>query len=162
MEGQKQQNFQECSHLEIEDHYSQSTDTLNDLMMMQKSIQEDVYGYDFESMKETLGQLKQFCDMNYHADQDEWREFFNALGGVHSHGSAIWKPWKSAHEEAKNKKFSDLTPEELKELQMEVVDRWHFLFNITLAVGLDAKTLFNYYVAKNKHNIERQQRPGGY
>ena len=159
---QNPQNFQECAHLEIEDHFSTSKNTLDDLLTMQKNIQEQVYGYNFEQVRETLGSLKAFCDFNYHADQDEWREFFNALGGIHSHGSAVWKPWKSKHKEALEKKFVDLTPEELKELQMEVVDRWHFLFNISIAVGLDAKTLFNYYVAKNKHNIERQQRPGGY
>lgn len=157
-----EETYQNCSHLNIEDDYSQSKDTLGDLFKLQQSIQEDVYGYDFSKIRDTLGSLKQFCDMNYHADMDEWREFYNALGGVDSHSSAIWKPWKSKHTEALNKKFTDLSDNELKELHMEIVDRLHFFLNIAIATGMDSKLLYNYYVAKNKHNIERQNKPGGY
>lgn len=155
-------NQQVCAHLEIEDFYSSSKDTLGDLMALQKDIQEKVYGYDFDQVQSTLGTVKEFIDWNYAADQDEWRELYNALGGVDSHGSAVWKPWKSKHKEALAKKFSQLSESEKKELHMEIVDRFHFFLNICLATGLDAKTLFNYYYAKNKENRERQKRVGGY
>jgi hypothetical protein len=155
-------NQQVCSHLEIEDFYSSSKDTLGDLMELQKEIQEKVYGYDFEHVQSTLGTVKEFIDWNYAADQDEWRELYNALGGVDSHGSAVWKPWKTKHKEALAKPFADLSESEKKELHMEIVDRFHFFLNICLATGLDTKTLFNYYYAKNKENRERQKRAGGY
>lgn len=160
--SKEKQNQQVCAHLEVEDFYTTSKDTLGDLMELQKDIQEKVYGYDFAHVQSTLGTVKEFIDWNYAADQDEWRELYNALGGVDSHGSAVWKPWKSRHKEALAKPFSELSESEKKELHMEIVDRFHFFLNICLATGLDAKTLFNYYYAKNKENRERQKRVGGY
>jgi len=152
------ENFQQCSHLEIGDDFSKSTNTLSDLMTLQKNIQENVYGYNFESIQETVGSVKTFVDWNYAAIQDEFREFYNALGGVHSHGAASWKPWKSAHKECLAKPFSDLTEEEKKELHMEGIDILHFVFNIFLATGMTPEMVFNYYLAKNKENIARQSK----
>lgn len=66
-------NFQECAHLEVEDIFSNSENTLYDLYNLQKDIQETVYGYNFEKMREApLNEMREFFDWNYHAIQDEF------------------------------------------------------------------------------------------
>jgi hypothetical protein len=54
-------------------------------------------------------------------------------------------------------KVSDLSPEDVKELKMELVDIQHFLFNMMVSVGMTADELYNYYLSKNKENIRRQE-----
>lgn len=147
----------QCRNLEIKEKYDNSKECLSVLMNLQKSIQEDVYGYNFDEMRKRLGDVKIFIDWNESALQDELREMYEALGGVDTHASAIWKPWKSKYDEAQEKRFEDLTSEELKELQMELVDIQHFVFNIMLACGMTPELLYEYYVAKNKENIRRQE-----
>lgn len=157
-------NFQECAQLEVEDLYSQSKgDTLGEIMNLQKDIQETVYGYDFTNLQHgKLKDLKSFIDWNEEAIRDEQREFANALGGIHTLGMALWKPWKSKHKEAGERSLKDLTPEELLELKYEWIDQLHFFINIGLSIGLNEKEVYNLYFAKNKHNRERQNKPGGY
>ena len=60
------------------------------------------------------------------------------------------------------RKFSDLTEEELKELHFEWIDKLRFILNEAIAIGLTPEKITDYYIAKNKHNVERQNRPGGY
>jgi hypothetical protein len=36
------------------------------------------------------------------------------------------------------------------------------MMNEAIAIGLTPEMITNYYVAKNKHNVERQKRVGGY
>jgi hypothetical protein len=151
----------ECKDLHVEDLYSKSSNTLEDLYNLQKDIQENVYGYNFEAMREMdLLSFRQFFDWNYHAIQDELRETFDALGGIKDGvGNAVWKPWKSDHtHKAPHMKFSDMSPNDLKELKMELIDIQHFLFNMMLAVGMTPDELFNYYFSKNKENRNRQKR----
>lgn len=150
-----------CAHLEVEDVFTESPNTLADLYNLQKDIQENVYGYNFEELRnKPLNEFRQFFDWNYHAIQDELRETFDALGGIKDGiGNGVWKPWKkSYHEEAPNMTFNDLSDTDKKELQMELIDIQHFLFNMMLASGLDPKDLMNMYFAKNKENRERQKR----
>ena len=52
--------------------------------------------------------------------------------------------------------------DELKELRYEWIDKLHFMMNEAIAIGLTPEMITNYYVAKNKHNVERQNRIGGY
>jgi len=54
--------------------------------------------------------------------------------------------------------FNDLSDSDKKELQMELIDIQHFLFNMMLAAGLNPQDLMNMYFAKNKENRERQKR----
>jgi hypothetical protein len=158
-------NFQQCADLEVNNNYQElrekGGDALSLIFTMQKSIQEDVYGYDFTKIQSSIGDLKSFIDWNEEAIRDEDREMQNALTGIHTY-PGCWKPWKSKHKEAMSRSLSDLTEEELKELHYEWIDKLHFMFNEAIAIGLTPETITNYYVAKNKHNIERQQRPGGY
>lgn len=150
-----------CAHLEVEDVFTESANTLADLYNLQKDIQENVYGYNFEDLRgKSLSEFRQFFDWNYHAIQDELRETFDALGGIKDGiGNAVWKPWKKAyHEKAPEMTFNDLSDSDKKELQMELIDIQHFLFNMMLAAGLTPQDLMNMYFAKNKENRERQKR----
>jgi len=152
-----------CSHLEIEDLYSQlghnttRLDSLGQILKMQKNTQELLYGYNFQDMN--IGEVVEFLHMNNHAFQDEVHEMFDALGGIKDgNGNAAWKPWKAKHQETKAMKLTDLSKNDLKELHMEFVDMLHFFMNYAIALNLDAKTIFNYYFAKNKENHDRQER----
>lgn len=152
-------NFQQCAHLEIPDIHSElgNVDTLTNLMDLQKNIQEQVYGYNFEELQNgPLSELKKFIDWNEEAIRDEQREFATALGGVHSHGNNLWKNWKSKHKEANAKSLKDLTQEELLELKYEMIDIFHFMFSISISIGLSGKEFFNMYHAKNLENKVRQ------
>ncbi len=158
MENPKQ-NFQECSHLLIEDAYSKSSDTLGDLMNLQKSIQENVYGYNFEEIQSSLKNLLEFWKWNSLAINSEMNEAFDALGGIKDGiGNAAWKPWKKDHAKINSMKLSDLSESDLKELKMETVDLQHFLYNLMLSIGMTPEELYNYYIAKNNENINRQKR----
>ncbi len=154
------ENFQECAHLEVEDVFSGSSNTLADLLNLQKDIQETVYGYNFTELQEgSLTKLREFFDWNYHAIQDELRETFAALGGVKDGvGNGVWKPWKKAYTAVvPNMSYSALSDGDKKELKMELIDIQHFLFNLMLAVGITPAELMNLYFAKNKHNRARQK-----
>lgn len=158
-------NFQQCAHLGVNNDYQdlreKGNDALELIYNMQKSIQEEVYGYNFEEIQSSIGKLKEFIDWNEEAIRDEDREMQNAITGIHTYPSC-WKPWKSKHKEAMARSLSDLTEEELKELRYEWIDKLHFMMNEAIAIGLTPEMITNYYVAKNKHNVERQKRAGGY
>lgn len=153
-------NFQQCAHLEVTNEYSKlrenGDDALNLIFNMQKSIQENVYGYDFNEIRSSIKNLKQYVDMNEEAYRDEDREMISALTGIHTYPNC-WKPWKSKHNEAMSRPLSALTEEELKELHMEWVDKLHFFMSEGIALGLTPELITNYYVSKNLHNIERQK-----
>lgn len=55
-----------------------------------------------------------------------------------------WKAWK------KNQVL------DVKKLQNEIIDVWHFLINISMASGLDEKSLFELFMKKNRINNKRQ------
>ena len=57
-------NFQECSHLLIEDGYKSSTDTLGDLFNLQRTIQTEVYNYDFSELMNNNSKLLEFWKWN--------------------------------------------------------------------------------------------------
>jgi hypothetical protein len=126
--------------------------------MLQKDIQENVYGYDFEDLrKQPIGIMKDFFMWNTHAQADEAHEAMDALGGIHDGiGNAVWKPWKAKHNTSMT--FNDLSERDKIELKMELIDELHFLFNKMHAVGMSTRELFNYYFSKNKENRERQKR----
>lgn len=154
-------NFQQCANLEVTDEYSvlreSGEDSLAFLFNMQKSIQEDVYGHNFSQIQSSIRSLKQFIDWNEEAIRDEDREFQAALTGIHTY-PGCWKPWKSKHNEAMSRPLSDLTEDELKELQYEWIDKLHFMLNEAIAIGLTPEKITNYYAAKNAENRDRQRR----
>lgn len=147
-----------CKDLEVKDLFSKSENTLHDLYNLQKDIQENVYGYDFEAMRKgSLEDFRRFFDWNYHAIQDELRETFDALGGIKDGiGNGVWKPWKKTHhEQLPTMTFEEMTEDDKKELKMELIDIQHFLFNMMLAAGMTSEELFNYYFSKNEENRRR-------
>jgi len=151
----------QCAHLKVDDEYlelkSNGKDALAFLFNMQKGIQEQIYGYDFDVIRSSIRSLKAFVDWNEEAIRDEDRELQDAITGIHSY-PRCWKPWKAKHDEAMNRSFSDLTKEEVIELQYEWIDKMHFMFNEAIAIGLTPELITNMYAAKNKENRERQVR----
>jgi len=146
-----------CSQLQIEDLYSKSTDTLGDIMALQKDTQETVYGFDFSNM--TLRDVMNFWHANSHAMVDEIHEATDALGGIKDgDGNAIWKYWKKAHSNYDNLKFSDLSPNDQLECKFEIVDMLHFFMNYAISIGMTPKEMYNMYMSKNQENRDRQLR----
>jgi hypothetical protein len=152
-------NFQECAHLDINNEYKELLDNGKDglafIYNMQKTIQEDVYKYDFDEIRSSIRNLKNFIDWNEEAIRDEDREMQAALTGIHTYPNC-WKPWKSKHNEAMERPFSALTEEELKELRYEWIDKLHFILNEAIALNITPDMIVNYYAAKNRENRNRQ------
>jgi len=55
-----------------------------------------------------------------------------------------WKWWKNPKEV------------DIKALQGEVIDLWHFLLSLSRVVGLTPQTIYETYIAKNAENHARQ------
>lgn len=157
--------YQVCADLEIGNHYQetrkQGQDALELIFNMQKSIQEDVYNYNWEEIRKTVGSLREFVNWNEEAIRDEYRELHQAITGIDSY-PGHWKPWKTKHHEAMSRSFDELTENEKKELRMEWIDILHFFMNQGIALGMTPEMITNYYVAKNARNIERQKQVNGY
>ena len=145
-----------CAELEIEDLYSQSTDTLGDILNLQSETQQTVYGYNFEEM--SLRELMEFWHMNNHALIDEIHEATDALGGIQDgDGNAIWKRWKKAYASFSDKKFSDLSSSDQLECKFEIIDMLHFFMNYAASIGMTPQEMYNMYMSKNQENRRRQQ-----
>ena len=56
-----------------------------------------------------------------------------------------WKDWRK-----------NCLPANDSYLKAEVADLWHFIINLTLYLGIDAKTLYKEFLKKNQKNNERQ------
>lgn len=147
----------ECKDLEIKDFYAGSTSHLADIMDHQKRMQEETYGIKFEEM--SISDIMKFWHVNTHAVIDEIHEMTDALGGIKDgSGNAVWKYWKKDHKKYESMKISDLSENDRKELFMEWIDILHFFMNYAASIGLDAKTVYNYYFAKAEENKQRQKR----
>lgn len=143
-----------CKDIKISDRQVLS-DMLQDIYHHQKYMQEKVYGYDYPNMN--LAELKDYLMMNNHALVDELHEMLDAVGGIEDGiGSAIWKPWKSDHPQAKIMDLSHLSEGDRKELLFEVADVLCFFMNIPIALGIEPKELYNVYMAKAQENKDRQ------
>lgn len=116
-------------------------DNLQYMMDCQRKFQ-GKFGQDFNNMsdKERTTFIKEHtlwvCD--------ELHEMIHELPWV--------KPW--------SQKYKDWDKEKLDTQwilsQEELIDAWHFLINITIALGLSSDDVFKMYKEKNKINIERQ------
>jgi hypothetical protein len=145
-----------CAELEIEDLYSQSIDTLGDILNLQSETQRTIYGYNFEEMN--LRELMEFWHMNNHALIDEIHEATDALGGIQDgDGNAIWKRWKKAYASFSDKKFSDLSSSDQLECKFEIIDMLHFFMNYAASIGMTPQEMYNMYMSKNQENRRRQQ-----
>ena len=145
-----------CAELEIEDLYSQSTDTLGDILNLQSETQRTIYGYNFEEM--SLRELMEFWHLNNHSLIDEIHEATDALGGIQDgDGNAIWKRWKKAYASFSDKKFSDLSSSDQLECKFEIIDMLHFFMNYAASIGMTPQEMYNMYMSKNQENRRRQQ-----
>ena len=116
---------------------------------------DDGYGSGIKELKPT----DQIIIVQKKGDVDEIHEMTDALGGIKDgSGNAVWKYWKKDFSSFDNKKVSDLSEDDKKELYMEWVDILHFFINYAASIGLDAKTAYNYYFAKAEENVQRQKR----
>ncbi len=153
-------------HLRVDDIYSekgftQDNDTFGDILNHQKEMQEQTYGFKYEDM--SIYDIAQFWLGNKHAEDDETNEMFDALGGINDGiGNGAWKWWKKSNQKGKEMKVSDLSERDKKELYMEFVDKLHFFMNFAASIGLDSKTIYNYYFTKAMENKDRQVRSGQY
>ena len=145
-----------CAELEIEDLYSQSTDTLGDILNLQSETQRTIYGYNFEEM--SLRELMEFWHLNNHSLIDEIHEATDALGGIRDgDGNAIWKRWKKAYDSFSDKKFSDLSSSDQLECKFEIIDMLHFFMNYAASIGMTPQEMYNMYMSNNQENRKRQQ-----
>lgn len=158
-----------CAKLEVKDLHSEVLndptlqnedgsypDTLGDILNLQAETQKNVYGYDFENM--SLRQIMDFWAMNTHAMIDEIHEATDALGGISSGGSAIWKRWKKDYSKYADMKFSDLSEDDQLECKFEIIDMLHFFMNYAASIGMTSQEMYNMYMSKNEENRARQKR----
>ena len=154
-----------CKDLFIRDFYSlegydSGTSSLDDLYSLQARTQKMYFNKQGKPhfSEFTIGDLVDYLMVNNHAIIDELHEMMDAVGGIKDGvGNAGWKPWKSANKEIRKQKLSDLSADDLKELKMEWIDFMHFAFNAGLAIGITSKEFYNYYMAKNAENHNRQK-----
>jgi hypothetical protein len=145
-----------CAELEIKDLYSESSDTLGEILELQADTQKNVYGYNFQDM--TLRDLMDFWHMNNHAMIDEIHEATDALGGIkQGGGNAIWKRWKQAYNSYTEIRFSDLSESDQLECKFEIVDMLHFFMNYAASIGMTSQEMYNMYMSKNEENRRRQE-----
>lgn len=146
-----------CADLNIEDLYSNSTDSLGDIIKVQKDTQENVYNFNFDTM--TLREIMDFWHINTHALIDEIHEATDALGGIKDgNGNAVWKYWKKDHPKYSNLKFSDLSESDQLECKFEIIDMLHFFMNYAISIGMTSQEMYNMFMSKNKENRDRQAR----
>lgn len=148
---------------EILEKRSNSANPLQDMLDMQNWLQSvlaeklpkhNIKPFDIE----TKGQLIKWLDGNFDAIMDEFRELKNAVGGMskgEKNASAVWKKWKSNHDELINERLDEMTEEDRLEMVMEFVDILHFIFNGMLALRISADDLYLLYHLKNYENYER-------
>lgn len=133
--------------------------TLEEMVSMQKNLQEKLMGPGFASKFNSLAHVAEFFMKNKHALEDEISETIDAIGGISSTvGPAAWKWWKKNHQLAHELTLEDLTAEDMLELKYEIVDQFHFFMNQMVKIGMTANELASMYVAKNKENFDRQER----
>ena len=146
----------QCSDLKVEDHYKNTKDTFGMIYNKQKELQERL-GMNYKDL--TLKEIAEMWMVNKHAMSDELNEMFDALGGINDGiGSAAWKYWKQDNKKASKMTIEDLSTDDLLELYYEWIDGLHFYMNFAIAIGMTSDQIVNLYMAKQKENINRQER----
>ena len=129
-----------CASLET-GVYATDGDKLEEMLSLQSRLQ-SLYGAHPDDM-DAIDRQRLIGNMTL-AATDELHEFLNRTP---------WKPWKVY----RSSDF-DPTPDELKEIKMELVDVLHFWMVLCLAFNMSADEIFGFYMAKNKENIDRLDR----
>tara|TARA_B100001093_G_scaffold458841_1_gene471546 strand:+ start:3686 stop:4150 length:465 start_codon:yes stop_codon:yes gene_type:complete len=146
----------QCADLEVKDHYSEGKDTFGMIYNKQRELQSRL-GLNYENL--TLKEIAEMWMVNKHAMSDELNEMFDALGGINDGiGSAAWKYWKQDNKKASEMTIDDLSKSDKLELFYEWIDGLHFYMNFAIAIGMTSEDIVNLYMAKQKENINRQER----
>jgi len=146
----------QCSDLEVKDHYTNVKDTFGMIYNKQKELQKRL-GLNYENL--SLKEIAESWMVNKHAMSDELNEMFDALGGINDGiGSSAWKYWKKDHSKSSKMTIKDLSEEDRLELYYEWIDGLHFYMNFAIAIGMTSEDIINLYMAKQKENIARQDR----
>ena len=163
--------FNSCSQLvkdqdKVQDilrNFNESENPLQDMLDTQEWLQgvlaDKLPKYNIKpSDIQTKGQMIEWIDRNFDAIMDEYRELKNSVGGM-SNGekaaSAVWKKWKSNHDEVQGELISEMTSDDRMEMLMEMIDIWHFILNMFVAMGFKAEDIYLLYMLKNFENYER-------
>lgn len=169
-------HFNQCSQLATDESYKKAEDDylltlghggnpLDVMISMQKSLQSKL-AEDKPKMNQhpddldTAGKIVDWMRIQKDCIDDEFRELLTSLGGMSSgekDASGVWKAWKSNNLEKRNTKISDLSDEDQLEIKFEFIDIVHFVLNMALALGLDAKEIYKLYYLKNAENFKRQE-----
>lgn len=146
----------QCADLEVKDFHSNVEDTFGMIYNKQRELQSRL-GLNYENL--TLKEIAEMWMVNKHAMSDELNEMFDALGGINDGiGSAAWKYWKQDNKKAETMTVADLSKSDRLELFYEWIDGLHFYMNFALAIGMTSEDIVNLYMAKQKENINRQER----
>lgn len=168
--------FNSCAHLVEADALAAANQKYEDLITsgvnpnqylldLQNSLQERLEGSlgRLKAPKNlvTKGEVYEFILQQKIAIDDEWREMVDAIAGMEKpekDRSALWKKWKGKYDELRAERIDTLSQTDKLELMFEFIDIMHFINNVQLALGIDAKDMFVMYYLKNAENIARQER----
>jgi hypothetical protein len=128
-----------CHHLKVG---KQNPKNKLELIFKTQERLQSMYGYKLRNLKDKE-KLKKSIDMIL-AMFDELSEIMDFLP---------WKPWKKYKV---SKVLNDGVNQ--KEIRMEIIDILHFYVNLCIIWDLNPKTLYNFYISKNKENIDRIRR----
>lgn len=128
-----------CANLEV----LAKVPTIQEMFELQLSLQKRI-GCDPSSM--TFEQRIQFIKDNWTNLTTEYTELLERLP---------WKAWKKYTPE---QRAGWTSKEQEIETKYELVDMFHFLMNMALCLGMDGAEFAKLYAAKNKENIDRQNR----
>jgi dimeric dUTPase (all-alpha-NTP-PPase superfamily) len=110
-----------------------------------------------ELLQERLGRMSLYRNSNMKAKCDYAKDNIYHLNAelVEMLERLPFKHWKKYSPEMEK----DWTSEEQRtETLFEYIDALHFFINIALIFGFTPEEIFNYYMAKNKENHDRQNR----
>jgi len=112
------------------------------------------------STLETIGEKFESLRSQKQSIDDEYRELIDALPGMsksEKDRSAVWKTWKGKYTEIRNGKIGELSKNDIIETKMEMIDMFHFVLNMFLALDMNSEEIFEYYYLKNYENSKRQK-----
>lgn len=111
------------------------SDRLDEMMEMQRKLQQEAYGINPGEL-DMPQKIKYIKDMHM-GMMSEMSELLNEI---------TWKPWTSGDLDINGDGY-----------RKEIVDVWHFMMNLMLAVNMTPYELYNMYVQKRAVNLRRQQ-----
>lgn len=166
--------FNTCASLVDEESYQEAeelydrlvesgenpTQKMFDLQLsLQKELAEKLPNYNRDpSQLETMGEILDHLQRQDDSIADETRELYLSLGEMsrgEKEASAIFKPWKQRHGEARTKAWDDISDEDKLEILFEMIDQVHFIMNKMIGLKMDAKDMFILYFLKQKENMRR-------